>query len=159
ALGNFHRPAVATALLDEYSAASPAVRERILGLLCSRTTWAKALIAAVGRKQIPAKDLALGQVQQVVRLGDPKLSAGLERYWGKVPRSGAPEKLRRIAEVRGLLAEGDKGNSVRGKPVFQEHCAVCHRLFGLGETIGPDLTGADRGNLDFLLTSLVDPSS
>ncbi len=25
--------------------------------------------------------------------------------------------------------------------------------------IGPELTGADRGNLDFLLTSLVDPSA
>ena len=25
--------------------------------------------------------------------------------------------------------------------------------------IGPDLTGADRGNLDFLMTSLVDPSA
>ncbi len=26
-------------------------------------------------------------------------------------------------------------------------------------TIGPELTGADRGNLDFLMTSLVDPSA
>ncbi len=57
------------------------------------------------------------------------------------------------------MAEGDKGNAVRGKPVFKENCAVCHKLFSDGETIGPDLTGADRGDLDFLLTSLVDPSA
>jgi putative heme-binding domain-containing protein len=87
------------------------------------------------------------------------LIARLEAYWGKVPQSGSPQKLQRVAEIRGLLPEGDKGNPVRGKPIFQEHCAVCHRLFGQGETIGPDLTGSERGNLEFLLTSLVDPSA
>ena len=57
------------------------------------------------------------------------------------------------------MPEGDKGNAARGKLVFKENCAVCHKLFDEGETIGPELTGADRGNLDFLLTSLVDPSA
>ncbi len=61
--------------------------------------------------------------------------------------------------MRGLLPEGDKGSAARGKPIFKEHCAVCHKLFDEGENIGPELTGADRGNLDFLLTSLVDPSA
>ena len=159
ALAGFTKPAIATTLLRAYPAASPAVRERILGLLCSRTAWARALVEAIAGKQIPAKDLTIGQVQQIVRLHDTKLVARLESCWGKVPVTGSPEKVRRIAEVRGLLPEGDKGSSVRGKPLFQEHCAVCHRLFGQGETIGPDLTGADRGNLDFLLSSLVDPGA
>ena len=76
-----------------------------------------------------------------------------------MPRVGSPEKKRRIAEIRGLLPEGDKGNVARGKPIFKENCAVCHKLFDDGETIGPDLTGAERGDLDFLLTSLIDPSA
>ena len=83
----------------------------------------------------------------------------LEALWGKIPRAGSDQKKQRIAEIRGLLPEGDKGNVARGKPIFKENCAVCHKLFGDGETIGPDLTGAERGNLDFLLTSLVDPSA
>jgi putative heme-binding domain-containing protein len=76
-----------------------------------------------------------------------------------VPGPGAPDKVRRIAEVRGYLVEGDKGSAARGRPIFKEHCAVCHKLFNEGEAIGPELTGAERGNLDFLLTSLVDPSA
>ena len=72
---------------------------------------------------------------------------------------GSPEKTQRIAEIRGLLPEGDKGNAARGKPIFKENCAVCHKLFGEGESIGPDLTGSERGDLDFLMTSLVDPSA
>ena len=62
-------------------------------------------------------------------------------------------------EIRGLLVEGDKGNAARGRPLFKETCAICHKLFDEGEPIGPDLTGTERGNLDFLLTSLVDPSA
>jgi putative heme-binding domain-containing protein len=92
-------------------------------------------------------------------LGDAELTRRLESVWGLVPGPGSPEKARRIAEVRGFLPEGDKGNAARGRAVFQENCAVCHKLYDAGEPIGPDLTGSERKNLDFLLTSLVDPSA
>src|SRR5207302_5802519 len=39
------------------------------------------------------------------------------------------------------------------------HCATCHTLFGEGQKVGPDLTGADRKNRDFLVVSVVDPSA
>jgi putative membrane-bound dehydrogenase-like protein len=159
ALGGDARRDTAEALLARYPAATAAIRERMLGLLCSRREWTEALVEAISSKRMSARDLSLSHVQQVVRLGDPGLLNRLESLWGRLPRSGSPEKQKRIAEVRGLLPEGDKGNAARGKPIFQEQCAVCHRLFGQGETIGPELTGADRGNLDFLLTSLVDPSA
>src|SRR5262249_1642212 len=34
-----------------------------------------------------------------------------------------------------------------------------HRLYGRGGEIGPDLTGAGRDNLDYLLENIVDPSA
>jgi putative heme-binding domain-containing protein len=114
---------------------------------------------AVARREIAAKDLPAAHVQLIVQLSDPALVEKLEAVWGKVPQAGSPEKKRRIAEVRGLLPEGDKGNAARGKLIFKENCAVCHKLFGEGESIGPELTGAERGNLEFLLTSLIDPSA
>ena len=46
-----------------------------------------------------------------------------------------------------------------GKVLFTKTCATCHTLFGEGNKVGPDLTGADRKNRDFLLTSIVDPSA
>jgi putative membrane-bound dehydrogenase-like protein len=159
ALAAYQGPDIAAALLVRYRKVEPAVRERILGLLCGRAPWTRALLDAVAARRIAAQDLTSSHVQQVLRLGDPVLVSRLESFWGRIPRSGSPERMRRIAEVRGLLPEGDKGNAARGKPIFHEQCAVCHRLFGQGETIGPELTGADRGDLDFLLTSLVDPSA
>ena len=45
----------------------------------------------------------------------------------------------------------------RGRRLFHDRCATCHRLGGEGESIGPDLTYANRQDRDFLLVSLVDP--
>ncbi|HEX8203841.1 MAG TPA: c-type cytochrome, partial [Isosphaeraceae bacterium] len=86
------------------------------------------------------------------------LTRRVEALWGRVPGAHAADKARRIAEVRGILPEGDKGDAARGQAVFRETCAACHQLFGEGAVIGPDLTGVER-NLDFLLESLVDPGA
>jgi putative heme-binding domain-containing protein len=57
-----------------------------------------------------------------------------------------------------MLPEGDKGDARRGAVVFREQCSGCHKMYGEGEAIGPDLTGVDR-SLDFLLASVIDPSA
>ncbi|MFO0952637.1 MAG: PVC-type heme-binding CxxCH protein [Isosphaeraceae bacterium] len=159
ALGGYNAPEVATSLVAAYRGLAPSVRDRALSLLCTRAEWASTLLDALASKKIDPKDLRPPQVQQIVQLNDSKLTGRVESVWGKVPGPGSPEKIRRIAEVRGFLPEGDKGNAARGYPVFRENCAVCHKLFGEGENIGPELTGSERGNLDFLLSSLVDPSA
>jgi putative heme-binding domain-containing protein len=48
---------------------------------------------------------------------------------------------------------------VNGRALFQRHCGNCHRLYGQGEMIGPDLTGSGRHDLDYLLQNMVDPSA
>jgi putative membrane-bound dehydrogenase-like protein len=159
ALGRYQDAGMAQPLLARVHSASPVVRDRIVSLLASRHSWARALVDAVGRREINPRELTPATVQTIARVADPPLLHRLESFWGKLPAPGSPEKQRRIAEIRGLLPEGDKGNAARGKPIFKEHCAVCHKLFNEGESIGPELTGADRGNLDFLMTSLVDPSA
>ncbi|HEV3162788.1 MAG TPA: PVC-type heme-binding CxxCH protein [Isosphaeraceae bacterium] len=159
ALGRFRQPEVALALIHRYSSLTPPLRDRVLDLLCSRKEWAWRLLDALADKTIATKDLRSAHVLQIVQLKDESLIKQVEVVWGRVPTANAPERAKRIAEVRGMLVEEDKGNAERGRLVFQQACAGCHKLFGEGADIGPDLTGAERGNLDFLLSSLVDPSS
>ena len=35
---------------------------------------------------------------------------------------------------------------------------VCHKLFEEGNSVAPELTGYERGNLDFWLPAIIDPS-
>ena len=55
-----------------------------------------------------------------------------------------------------VLAKADKS---AGRAVFNLACANCHRLYGQGGEVGPDLTGAGRDNLDYLLDNIADPSA
>jgi putative heme-binding domain-containing protein len=51
------------------------------------------------------------------------------------------------------------GDAARGKLLFTKHCAVCHKLFGEGGNVGPELTNTSRADTAWLLASIVDPSA
>ncbi|MEM7317231.1 MAG: c-type cytochrome, partial [Planctomycetota bacterium] len=46
-----------------------------------------------------------------------------------------------------------------GRATFDNVCGKCHQLFDSGGNIGPNLTGSDRSNLDYILHNSVDPSA
>ena len=43
--------------------------------------------------------------------------------------------------------------------VFTSLCGACHKLYGEGGALGPDLTGGDRHKISYLLENIIDPSS
>ena len=43
--------------------------------------------------------------------------------------------------------------------MFLKHCATCHKLFGEGGEVGPDLTGVARDDTTALLANIVDPGA
>ncbi|HZI72962.1 MAG TPA: c-type cytochrome [Gemmatimonadales bacterium] len=66
-----------------------------------------------------------------------------------------------IAKWKAQLAPATlaKSDLSQGRAVFNLACAVCHTLYGEGGKIGPDLSGAGRDNLDYLLENIIDPSA
>ncbi|GIS62991.1 MAG: hypothetical protein CM1200mP2_52160 [Planctomycetaceae bacterium] len=42
--------------------------------------------------------------------------------------------------------------------LFKKQCAACHKLFGQGGKIAPDLTMTSRKDLDALLVNIVIPA-
>ena len=51
------------------------------------------------------------------------------------------------------------GDASKGRQVFELVCASCHTIYGRGAHIGPDLTGSNRGNIDYTLLNMIDPSA
>src|SRR5262249_44109504 len=50
-------------------------------------------------------------------------------------------------------------NPSQGRAVYNRTCLQCHRLYDAGGDIGPELTGSDRGNVDYILENVLAPSS
>ena len=52
-----------------------------------------------------------------------------------------------------------KADPSKGRMIFMAACSACHKLYGQGGAIGPELTGSDRHNLKYLLENILDPSA
>jgi putative heme-binding domain-containing protein len=55
--------------------------------------------------------------------------------------------------------QGEPGDPARGRSIFGRACLACHKLYDSGGDVGPDLTGSDRANLDYILENVLDPSA
>ena len=65
-----------------------------------------------------------------------------------------------IAQYKKTLTDEalENADPSAGRKVFDKTCASCHQLYGVGGDIGPNLTGSNRANLDYILLNSVDPS-
>ncbi|MEW6160483.1 MAG: PVC-type heme-binding CxxCH protein [Verrucomicrobiota bacterium] len=165
ALQNFANRDLAGELLRRYNQWNPDLRKKVLAMLASRPAWALELIDAVERGSIPSGEIGFDLLRQMSRHNDATLSQGIEKRWGRIQADSAGARRNAINQFKLLLVPSGnpsrlgKGDLESGQVQFQKLCAVCHKLFGTGNEIGPDLTGADRQNVDFLLLHIVDPSA
>ena len=139
--------------------ADPAVRAASQELLASRPEWAGAMLDMIlHTRQIRADDISVEMAQRLLLLNDSGITAAVKKTWPDVIPAMSAEKDRRILELEQLLV-GSHGNVASGKLLFTALCGTCHRLFGEGSDLGPDLTGYNRGDLDYLLLHIVDPNA
>jgi putative membrane-bound dehydrogenase-like protein len=131
-----------------------------LATLSARAKYAAALLAAVADKKIPATDLSADLVRQLRNLDDPAINDRIAAVWG-VARKSNEEKAALIASVTQLIKNRNApaADPWLGRAVFVKVCAQCHTLFGAGGKIGPELTGSNRANLEYLLSNILDPAA
>jgi putative membrane-bound dehydrogenase-like protein len=158
ALQGFDGEEVAAAILRHYSRMSARLRARASEVLLGRKEWARLFLREVDAGRLAAQDVPVEALRLVAVHKDRPLDELVRKHWGNV-QPGTPEE--KLAEVRRLSNDlrAGAGDAARGRELFRKHCATCHRLFGEGEPVGPDLTHANRKDRDYLLVSTVDPSA
>ena len=111
-------------------------------------------------EDIPLSEISTYTARQLKESGDKTLAKRVDKLWGTLRKLPA-EKEKLFADYRkkltpGLIKKADPG---MGRQHFQRLCVGCHQMFGEGGTVGPELTGSQRTNLDYLLENLIDPSA
>ncbi len=56
------------------------------------------------------------------------------------------------------LVQRTPGDALEGRVVFNKLCAQCHKMYGEGKEVGPDITANGRSSFDQLLSNVFDPS-
>jgi len=158
-LQHYRGEQVQAALIRAMSHLDRALGDRALSLLARQPMSARALLDAVEVGEILPRRVGLDIVNALHALDDETISKRAAALWGSTRQS--PEELQqRMQATRDILdTAAGEGDAARGKVIYAESCGKCHQFFGEGREVGPDLTGLERSNRDFLIEAIVDPSA
>jgi len=160
ALEAYSDPDTPKVVLAAYRSCNDAQRQDAITALAARPASALALLNAVEKGTVPAADISAFIARQLDALGDQRVSGKLRKVWGTIRRTSR-EKQAQLNKYKADLGPDklEDADLVNGRIVFARTCMKCHRLYGEGGQIGPDLTGSNRANLDYVLENALDPSA
>lgn len=159
-LGQYDAANIAPTLVKSYPTFNAAQQRAAIATLAGRASGAKTLLMAMRDKLIPTVDLTADLARQIELFEDSEVTALLRKHWGQV-RATSVDKAALMSSTKQLINRTDlpKPDLKLGQAVFAKTCQRCHVLYGEGQKLGPDLTGSNRANLDYLLENIVDPSA
>jgi putative heme-binding domain-containing protein len=156
-LGRLDAPKVAEVVLSSYPRLEPELQPRAVELLTQRTPWIKALLDAVGNKVVSPSALNVNQIRKLASIKDRELADRVKSIWGTVREARNPAREQVIERMRATLRDA-QGDPIAGAVVFKNVCGQCHKIYGEGQEVGPEVTLNGRGSYEQLLSNVFDPS-
>jgi len=129
-------------------------REAVL-TLSARPRYGRMLTQALKDETVPKADVPVHVARQLRRV----VGSGFVETWGPIDELPAAENAAYNKYQRLLTNEAvANADPQKGKMLFQRTCGSCHTMFGQGGIIGPDLTGSNRSNVNYILSNVLNPS-
>ncbi|WP_276091413.1 PVC-type heme-binding CxxCH protein [Pedobacter sp. JY14-1] len=154
AIASYDDENVARLLLKKYPQFSEKDKASAIETLASRPKSGWLLATAIKDKMIEKRDVPANVARQLRRV----VGSGFVEIWGPIDQLPSNElaykKYRELLTPKAL----DKANLVKGQQLFMRTCGSCHKMYGNGGNIGPDLTGSNRSKVDYLLFNVIEPS-
>lgn len=160
ALASFDDSRTPGAILAVYPSLGDGEKRDALNTLASRATYARVLMPSIKSGAVPRQALTAEVIRQLRNLNSSEINQLLAEVYGTV-RESSGDTQKEIEKYKRLYRAGGSqpGNASRGRAVFDKVCAQCHTLFDAGGKVGPDLTGSNRGDLDYILQNILDPNA
>ena len=143
-------------LAFQHSVPGP-VRDALMDTLTQRPIWARHLFQAIADKKVPSQAVGINQVRRVLGFKDKELSELVQKSWGSLRADRDPGRDKLVKGVAEII-RAMPGDPVKGQAVFARSCGVCHKIYGAGQEVGPDLTSNGRASFEQLLSNIFDPN-
>jgi putative membrane-bound dehydrogenase-like protein len=154
-LAAFDAPNLAADILSTWKDYPRPVQADVVNTLSARKEWAKALLTAMAAGKVDRAVVSDNTIIGIQAFKDRELNALIEKAWGRT-RPTPAELNALIDKTRDSLFAGP-GSFARGKLVFENNCAKCHKFDGKGADVGPALDGAAR-DVEYILVNVIDPN-
>jgi len=157
ALGEIGGDGVPDDLLKQWDALSAAARRTAAEVLVSRRRWAIALLSAVETKNVKAIELPATAIRALGDSKDEFIRQRALEVIGRIRPANA-DKQKLIEEKKRMILSAGPPDVEKGHELVRKTCLICHKFYGEGAEVGPDLTGVGRSSLDALLANVIDPN-
>ena len=152
-----HDAGVAPIVLGAFAKLPAELKPRAVELFTERPAWSMALLAAVEAKHIPTSALNVNQLRRLQKGRDPEVARRVKAIWGTIREGRNPQRERLVSHMRQLI-RSTPGDPIAGQVVYNKLCAECHKIHGVGQEVGPDITLNGRNDFEQLLSNVFDPS-
>ncbi|RCH56455.1 dehydrogenase [Mucilaginibacter hurinus] len=154
AIASFEDEKLGQHLLSMYPKLNQKDKDDAIQTLASRPKYGWILTQAIKNKTIEKRDIPAGTARQLRRV----VGSGFVEIWGPIDQLPSNEiaykKYRELLTPKAL----ENADLKKGHEIFLRTCGACHKMYGEGGTIGPDLTGSNRQKVDYLLFNVLEPS-
>jgi putative membrane-bound dehydrogenase-like protein len=156
AIGAFDDPELSRQLLQRYRDLSESDKLEAIHALASRSSHANQLTDAMQRGEIQPHEVPA----YVARILRRVVGNRFTDVWGPID-AGDADSEQQFAKYLAFVNQESltSADAANGRVVFNRACAACHKLYGYGGNVGPDISGANRSNLEYLLGNILTPSA
>jgi putative membrane-bound dehydrogenase-like protein len=144
---------VATLLVESWSGFSPALRREATEALLRSPDRIQVLLNEVQAGRIMAADIDQARTRYLLNYKNAAISKQAAKLFQK---NVAADRFQAIEKYQASLKL--KGNSARGRIVFQKNCATCHRIGEVGVDVGPTISDTRTKTVEALLTDILNPN-
>jgi len=160
ALATLPHEGTSALLLEKFASFDANLQTDVINTLATTSAGARGLLLAVKEGKVARSQLSPFLARQMDTLKDEAVKSLLKEVWGDL-NAPKPDLEQRKVKFRTTLSKEAlaRADAKQGKLIFSATCGTCHRLLGEGQDVGPDLTGSNRGDLDYLLDNVLDPNA
>jgi putative membrane-bound dehydrogenase-like protein len=145
---------VAETLLGGWKSFTPALRDQALDVLMGRPAWRDRLLAALEKREVLPAHLDATRRQRLVEHRDAKVRERAKKIFTDLTSPDRANVIKEYMYAPLVL----KGDSAKGKQVFARVCSTCHRLEGVGHSVGPELWALVNKSPAALMQEILDPN-
>ena len=140
-------------LISHWRTLTPALRTEVTDALLNRAEWIPALLTALENGTVADRDLNAAQRERLAIHQDARIRERVAKLFDVKASSNRQTLIEEFEPVLKLAGDG-----ARGRVVFEKRCSSCHRLDGIGKSIGADLAALKDRTSKAMLTAILDPN-